>query len=249
MSENTNVNTVNTTVQSQDKQTPDVSTTPVQDGNTSTTPAPITEFEIDGLGKVKVDDIKEWKQGYMRQSDYTKKTQSIAQQRKEMQQAIEVFEYLKANPQVANALANGQPVQIAGTPLANVRNSETEYLNSELAALKLDIELRDLKSKYKDFDEIAVLKKAEELGTYDLEFVYKGLKGESTDTNSLTQEIRRQIESELMAKIQQNNSATQTIISPTDQTANENYGLTPEEIALCDKAGWDKEAYAKNKIR
>jgi hypothetical protein len=72
-----------------------------------TPPTPITEFDIDGIGKVKVDDIKEWKLGYMRQSDYTRKTQEIARQRNETKDALDVYNFLKSNPTIAQALADG----------------------------------------------------------------------------------------------------------------------------------------------
>lgn len=237
-----------TPVQSQEPQvTPNPA--PVQEGTVATTPTPITEYEIDGLGKVKIDDIKEWKQGYLRQSDYTKKTQSIAAQKKEIQDAIDLYDYFKHNPQIARQVANGQPINTAGTPLDRINpvTGELEEVKRELSTIKLDAELNRLKGRYTDFNEVEVLEKAEELGVNDLEFVYKALKGDKVDT--LADTIRKQVEAELLQKIQANNTATQTIITPTDQTATSDYGLTPEEIAICEKAGWNKEAYAKSKMR
>jgi hypothetical protein len=224
-------------------------TAPIQGGDVATTPIPITEYEIEGLGKVKIDDIKEWKQGYLRQSDYTKKTQSIAAQKKEMQDAIDLYNYFKKNPQIAQQVANGQPINPAGTPLEKMNpvTGELEEVRRELSTMKLDNELNRLKGKYSDFNEVEVLEKADELGVEDLEFVYKALKGDKVDT--LADSIRKQVEAELLQKIQANNSATQTIISPTDQTAKGDFGLTPEEVAICEKAGWNKEAYAKSKMR
>lgn len=55
------------------------------------------EFDIDGE-KVKLSQIKEWKKGYMLQSDYTTKTQELAQQRKELEDLIKFADYLKSNP-------------------------------------------------------------------------------------------------------------------------------------------------------
>jgi len=248
MTDNQNVNT-GTPVQSQEPVAP-VTLNPTQEGAVVNTPTPITEIELDGLGKVKIDDIKEWKQGYMRQSDYTKKTQTIAQQRKEAEQALELYNFLKANPVIAQQIADGKPVNTANTPLNNLNPAlqEVDDVRRELSNMKLDMELERLKSKYKDFDEVEVINKAAELGIEDLEFVYKGMKADTED--NLKETLKKQIEAELLQKIQQNNSATQTIIAPTNVPAvDNNYGLTDAENALCEKAGWDKEAYAKNKQR
>jgi hypothetical protein len=229
-------------------QEPIVPATPIQEGNVINTPTPITEYEIDGLGKVKIEDIKEWKQGYMRQNDYTKKTQTIAQQKKEMQDAVDLYNYFKSNPQIAQQVANGQAINPANTPLEklNPNNTQIDALSREFNALKLDSQIEKLKSKYEDFNEVEVLEKADELGVEDLEFVYNGLKG--NQVNTLEQTLRQKIEAELLQKIQANNTVTKTIITPADQIPQGDYGLTPEEIKICEKAGWNKEAYAKQKM-
>lgn len=241
MADIVNTPVVDTGVQSQE--------TNVQNApDTSAGQAPITELDIDGLGKVKVDEIKEWKQGYLRQNDYTKKTQTLAQQRKEAEQAIELYNFLKANPVIAQQIADGKPVNVANTPLDRVNPAyrEVDDVKQELSNMKLDMELARLKSIYPDFDEVAVLNKADELGVSDLEFVYNGIKAK--DTADMRETLKKQIEAELLQKIQNNNTLTQTIISPTNVPAvGNNFGLSEAEIALCEKAGWSKEAYAKNK--
>ena len=49
------------------------------------------EIEIPGIGKVSTDEVKEWKQGYLRQSDYTRKTQELAHQREQLQNAEQLL--------------------------------------------------------------------------------------------------------------------------------------------------------------
>jgi hypothetical protein len=49
--------------------------------------------------KVKLSQITEWEKGHLLQKDYTKKTQELAQQRKELQELVEFGEYLKKNPE------------------------------------------------------------------------------------------------------------------------------------------------------
>ncbi len=66
-----------------------------------TTPVtePIDDPELDlGGEKVKRSQVLQWKQSNMLQSDYTKKTQELAQQRKELDELVKFADYLKTNP-------------------------------------------------------------------------------------------------------------------------------------------------------
>ena len=67
------------------------------------TPAPPAtpedpEFDLGEGKKAKLSQIKEWEKGTMLQSDYTKKTTELAEQRKEVQDLMNLAEYLKSNP-------------------------------------------------------------------------------------------------------------------------------------------------------
>lgn len=214
-----------------------------------TQPTPVTEFEIDGVGKVKLDDIKEWRSGYMRQSDYTKKTQEIARLRNENKDALEIYNFLKQNPSVAQALADGDPNALKGTAIAGklATNPQLEDVNYRLASMELDNKLNMLKSKYSDFDEVEVLTEAERLGVADLEFVYNAIRGRNVD--KMKETLTKQIENELTEKIRKNGIDTQTIISPNDTTATTNYGLTPAQIAIATKMRLTPEQYAKGVLK
>lgn len=61
------------------------------------TPADDPEVDLGGE-KVKRSQILEWKKNQLLQSDYTKKTQELAQQRKELDELVKFADYLKANP-------------------------------------------------------------------------------------------------------------------------------------------------------
>lgn len=41
---------------------------------------------VDGIGEVSLDELREWRNGYMRNADYTQKTQELARQRQELEQ-------------------------------------------------------------------------------------------------------------------------------------------------------------------
>lgn len=220
----------------------DVGETAAED---TATDVPVSEFNIEGIGTVKAEDIKEWKLGYMRQSDYTKKTQEIARQRDEAKDAMEIYAYLKQNPAIAQALADGNAGALNGTPIASklATNPQLEDVNYRLASIELDSKLNALKAKYPDFNEVEVLTEADRLGIADLEFVYNGLRGKNID--SLKESLTKQIETELTEKIRKNGIETQTIISPGDTTADTNYGLTPAQIAIATKMKLTPEQYAK----
>lgn len=208
------------------------------------------EIEIDGFGKVKIDDLKEWKSGYMRQSDYTRKTQEIAKLRQENQQAMEVYNYLKNNPQVAQALNNGDTSVLQNNPMFNSLNpvnSQINDLNMKLAGFELDNMINSLKGRYSDFNEVEVLQEADRLGVTDLEFVYNALQGKKLPT--LKQELTKEIEKSITNKIRKNGLDTQSIINSNDTNVVQGTGLSDIEVAIAGKMGLSPEAYAKGKSK
>ena len=190
--------------------------------------------EIEGIGKISVDEIKEWKQGYLRQSDYTRKTQSLASQRQEYEDAVNLYNYLKANPELASRLqddsydGNQQYQQM--TEKLNPFYQRLETLEQQLINQELDKEINDLKTKYPDFNEVEILNEANKRGVTDLEFVYKAMSSKNTD------DVRKQIEDEvrqqILKELQDNNTSTQTIISNGDKAPVKSYNLTPQETSV-----------------
>lgn len=182
------------------------------------------KLHIDGIGDVDIDEIKEWKNGYLRQTDYTKKTQSLANQKKEVEDAVEVYNYLKSNPDVAKRLAEGDTItkdekKIVSKVDPNMQNMSA--LTQQIEMLTLRMEIQDLESKYKDFDVREVLSKAQEDGIDDLEKAYKLVKAEKV-MNTPQQEVdidalRKQIKSELLDEMKKEKIVTQSIISSNDK--------------------------------
>lgn len=231
--------------------TPEVKTDVIDGGGAQPNNTAL-EFEIDGIGKVKPDDIKEWRQGYMRQSDYTRKTQEVARQRQETKEALELYNFLKSNPHVAQQMQEGDYSGVQNNPMFNkVLNSNPQYedLSLKVASIELDNMLNGLKSKYADFNEVDVLTKADELNMTNLEDVYFLLKGRQTSNTDIEATLRRKIEAELTEKIRQNGIATQTIIDSGDSVTDANYGLSDIELAICSKMNLSPEQYAKGKNR
>jgi len=113
-------------IEAEEKGTPPVTPeTPV----TSPT-EPVDDPEIDlGEEKAKRSQILEWKKANLLQSDYTKKTQDLAQQRKELDELVKFADYLKANP------AKLQKVLAALEDKAEVAQDKQEAITTELEGL------------------------------------------------------------------------------------------------------------------
>jgi hypothetical protein len=206
------------------------------------------EIEIEGFGKVKIDELKEWKSGYMRQSDYTRKTQELAKSRNEQKEALEIYNYLKNNPQVAQAISQGDVSAVQNNPMfsgLNPYSSQIEDLNMKLAGIELDNMISGLKNRYNDFNEVEVLQEADRLGVTDLEFVYNALQGKKLPT--LKEQLTKEIERSITDKIKQNGLGTQSIINTNDASAVAGNGLSDIEVAIAKKMGLSPEAYAKGK--
>lgn len=165
----------------------------------------IDKVTIEGIGDVSIDELKN---GYMRQSDYTKKTQTLATQRKEVEQAIQLVEHFKANPEVAAKLAEEGNLP-KGLDPAVVKVQELE---NKLYDLMLEQEINKLSTKYDDFDVRETLKTAHEKGITDLEDAYlltkKSKPSKAIDIEKLKLELREEIMKEVKA-----DKDTGTIIS------------------------------------
>lgn len=220
-------------------------------GEESVTEVP--KYNIDGE-EYTLEQIKEWKLGNMRQADYTKKTQEIAKQKKEMQEAVSLYEYIKNNPDVATALRD---VDYSGNVDEKLKSLTPEQqrvqeLEYKLAEKELNETINNLKSKYGDFNEVEVLMECDKRQIYDLEFVYKALRGskepEKIDVETIKQQAIEEAKKQLMAELKSNADITNTIISTEGiQNVQTQPGdmLTPAEKAFCDKRGFDYNEYAQ----
>ena len=204
---------------------------------------------IEGFGDYTLDELKEFKNGYLRQSDYTRKTQELARQREEANDALEVYEYLRNNPHLVNALMqmdNGQvnPVVQKATP----ENAMMQQILHTQKAMEIEMKLNDLKSKYgNDIDEVALFQKANQLKTEDLEFVYKALQYDNlvAQQASAVQAAATQMQAEIDA----NKSAVSTIVG-TNQSAvtRPQKSLTDAEKRVAAQMGISEADYLKWKV-
>jgi hypothetical protein len=203
--------------------------------------APMLE-EDEVVEKIKIGDeeltIDEIKKGYMRQSDYTKKTQELAEKRKETQHAIDVYERVKNDPELAIQKLNA----------LEEKELEIDELKSRIASVELDKELTLLKVKYPDFDDVTVLNEASRLGLNDLEFVYKATRTLPTSQENKIDEnaLRIQLKKELLEELKTASVPT-TIVStsngePIGNTAKQ---LSARESNIAKAMGLSDAEYLK----
>lgn len=183
----------------------------------------------------------------LRQSDYTRKTQELARQREELHNAKELIDYLNANPHIVEAMKQAE-ANPNGFATQHVPSSNFDMINQiayKQKAMETDMKLNDLKQKYGNVDEIAILEKATELGTEDLEFVYKSLAYDGSQTD-----VRKYIEqakAELKAEMTQNKDAVSTTVKNKNSgnTTTKKVDLTPEEKRVAVAMGLTEQEYLK----
>lgn len=207
------------------------------------------KVHIEGFGDFTVDELKEFRNGYLRQSDYTRKTQELARQREEAQDALELYNYLRDNPQMVEALmnmdngANTQTIQRA-TP----ENAMMQQILHTQKAMEIEMRLNELKSKYgNDIDEVTLFQKANQMKTDDLEFVYKALQYDNLLAEK--QQAQQTAANSLQAEIDANKKAVSTIVSPRQSNVvTQTPTLSADEKRVAALMGLSESDYLKWKV-
>ena len=207
---------------------------------------PIT-VEIDGK-EVSLDELKN---GYLRQSDYTKKTQELSRQRNETKEAVDFYEYLKKNPNIAQQIQQngGQVPDRVDPSLAKVKELEDKMYD-----MILEKEIETLQSKYDDFEAREVLEVAASKGIVNLEDAYfltkatkapsKASSQETIDVNKVKEDLRK----EILKELEEEKDSTQTIISTNSQTSVNNVNvpeISKQEAHIAKMMGMDEKEYIK----
>jgi len=185
-----------------------------------------TYLDTDGVSdhyvRVKVDGqdtevpLSEALSGYSRQQDYTRKTQQLADQQRELQFAFTLQQALENNPQATLRLLQeqyGQQYQQGEeedwTELDPVEQKLRDYeqrfsyLEQQQANQELQVAIRVLHERYgEDFDPPAVVQRAAAQGRMDLEGVYKEMAFEKYWANQQAQtQTAKQREAEDAARV------------------------------------------------
>lgn len=225
-------------------------TEPTIDTNTESTATEtnpvIDRYSIDGE-EFSVDEIREWRKGNMRQSDYTKKTTELSTKRKEMNEAIELYEYLSSKPELVAKLSeldvdNPEMVGKAQKTLDPVAR-EIKELKQQMLIKDIDSELSSIMQKDKTVSDVELLEIANEMKV-PLSTAYDLWRGRNMDKVLKEREI--EIRRSLTQEIKKNTDITRTIINPTDNNnGTGDLGLTDEQTAFADRVGMSAEDYKK----
>lgn len=207
-----------------------------------------TEYEIDGE-KYSIDDIRSWKQGNLRQSDYTRKTQELAQQRKDNAEAIELYEYLVKNPELLNKLNEFDQERMGkATEVANNNNpalKEIQKLRQEMMMKDIDRDLAEITKADKSINDVKLLEIANKYNC-SVKDAYNIYRGQNID--KIIADEKAKMKEEIIAELKANSDSTSTLITSGDK-ANDNgdFGLTEIELAFAEKLGMTPKEYAENK--
>lgn len=243
----------------ENQQTPETNPTQQQQIESSTQQEQTQEtkpdkFVIDGIGEVSLEELKEWRNGYMRNADYTRKTQELARQRQEIEQFLATQQKLVDGQQTSAVTGQGvAPSDPAAKKIAELENRVYDLL--------VDREVDQLQREFPDFDAREVIPIAQEkrLSLRDAYLINKAQKvivGGATsnqqppansvanttpqiDVEALTREILKRLEAE--------RDSTATIITPNEANTtvvNNEPKLTPAELEFCRKRKIDPKEYA-----
>lgn len=166
---------------------------------------------IDGIGEVPFDELTK---GYLRQSDYTRKAQELAKQNKEAQEALEFYNQVKNNPQVAEKLKEVTNIPSSADPVT----AKIVELETKLYDMMLQNEIGNLQLKYPDFEIREVLQLAYDKRIANLEDAYLLLKSSKTPKQQSVdvETLKKQLREEIMKEIGSEKN-TSSIISTNDQ--------------------------------
>lgn len=198
-------------------QNPKPSETPSKppENQTEQTQTKIPEtIHLEGIGEITIDELRK---GYLRNKDYTQKTQEVSRQRKEAEEAIEFVKQIKENPEVLQQMASGQAPQQFDPLIQKILELEASIYD-----MKIEKEIDYLQNKYDDFDVREVLEIAHSKKILNLEDAYllsKSAKNPSSNTNINIEELKQQIRKEVLKELEADAETTRTIITPGNDGA------------------------------
>lgn len=217
----------------------------IEQNETVTEPS---NYEIEGIGEVSKEQIKEWYEKANKKEEPRVEEITEREYSQEVKDALELYKYLENNPHLIQSLQNGN--QQAYQEMRNLVPDETmkrlQELEEYVENQRYESYVNGLKTKYSDFNEDAVLEYAQEHDVLDLEVAYKAMKADKAKEPNMD-ELRAQIRQEIMEELKNNSLQTQSIISSSDQTnsVKEEVQLSAQEMRVARGLGMSPSEYAK----
>lgn len=181
-----------------------------------------------------------------------KATQQAPALDEETQQALELMAYLKENPHLINAMREVNPDahQQLNTYVPDEMTKKLQEFEEFMIEQQYQGVVRDMKTKYSDYDESKVLEFAEEHSITDLEVAYKALKADSTptfDETAMRNKLREELKAELMQELKQTASNTSTIVGSMGDTppVQNEVVVSQQEKKVARMMGMSADDYAK----
>ena len=196
--------------------------------------------------------VEELTKGYLRQSDYTRKTQELAEARKQAELAEQYYNAVQQNPEFARKFA-----ETFNLPYLTPEQERVQRLEQENMDLKLRQEIGELKNAYSLQDEQVrdVLQIAYDRRLENLDDAYAlyaarevaSTPADSLDVDSLKEQIRQELMQELKLEVDTTSiigsgNSSRPVQSNTPQ-------LSPQEAKVARMMGMNDKEYAtwKNK--
>lgn len=244
-----------TSVQTQDEQVPESHQEEVNGDENNQVQQPSQEtldeenqeeqkIEIDGV-EYTLDEIKN---GYMRQSDYTKKTQELRAMERQTQEAMQFVETIRANPKLAKELSKEFELPTLDPDKAKLQDIENRYYD-----LLIEKEISELQKQYGDFNIQEVLTVARDNNLSDLDTAYHVVQSRTqskkppVDVDKLKEQLRDEIMKEVKSH-QESNVDTSSVIQSgggTEMVKDNRPTLSAQEMKVAQGMGLSPSEYAK----
>lgn len=226
--------------------------TPQQPSEQNTAPVVTSEpkaetIEIDGK-QVSVDELKS---GYLRQSDYTRKTQELARIKKDLEKAEKLYTAVQEDPDTAMELAEKLGIEYVSAEDEKLLDIQTKY-----EELVIEREIEKLQAKYGEFDVTGVLQLAYDRNISDLDDAYHlamrtnqptQTAQPALDIESIKEQIRQDLLKELQLPVDTSTIiSTRGTASPIEDNTPQ---LTPQEIKVANAMRMPHDEYVKWKSK
>lgn len=215
-------------------------TTGAPEGETPETGTPAVPESIDINGEqVPLDELKN---GYLRQSDYTRKTQDLARVKKDLEQAEKLYSALQQDEEKGRRIAEELGVEFVSPEQQEIQKMRLDY---EMLLIERDLE--KMHAKYGEFSDQEVLQTAMEKNiTLEDAYILASKTTQDTpsqvDVNTLKEQIRQELLAELQSTVdtgslitgqssQQSVQSSEPELTPAQLKIAKQFKMTPTEYA------------------
>lgn len=168
------------------------------------------------------------------------------------QQALELMEYLEQHPELIQSMraVDAEAYQTLNTFVPDEITQKLQEFEEFMVEQQYQAVVREMTSKYPDYDADKVLEFAEEHGLTDLEIAYqthKAMNAPKFDVEAERAKLREELKAELLKELQNDVSSTSSIVgqgADVPPTQTEIY-ISSAERKVAENMGMSIEDYTK----